>query len=254
MRFWIVVGLVLLLLGGCNRSEVSLKATDDTQRVEVPKTNLADQSVAGETPYIYKHRDTSDTENDREQYIWELLELALEATVEEYGEYVIVPVEGINQVREDQELMNDSGVITIISDSLNKENLERLDLIHVPLLRQLLGYRVFLIREDMMEDFQKVKTADDLRKYSFGIALGWNDKIILDHAAYSVFESPDYKSLFRYLSVGKFDVFSRGVGEVGDEYEAYSDVYPNMAIEEHILLYYPLSRYFGSQKRNVEHC
>ncbi len=81
--------------------------------------------------------------NEREKYIWDLLRLSLEATVDDYGPYEMIGVEGINQIREDVELINNTGRITIISDSLNEDNLNNLNRIEVPLLRNLLGYRVF---------------------------------------------------------------------------------------------------------------
>lgn len=93
--------------------------------------------------YVYKHRSEIKHGNEREKYIWDLLRLSLEATVDDYGPYEMIGVEGINQIREDVELINNTGRITIISDSLNEDNLNNLNRIEVPLLRNLLGYRVF---------------------------------------------------------------------------------------------------------------
>jgi hypothetical protein len=46
------------------------------------------------------------------------------------------------------------------------------------------------------------------------------------------------------LARGRFDFFSRGVGEVVDEYEARKKDLPDIAIERTLLVYYPWPRYF----------
>jgi|GEM_PF-1483656 len=198
--------------------------------------------------YVYKHRSEMKHGNDREKYIWDLLRLSLEATVDDYGPYEMKGVEDINQIREDVELINNTGRITIISDSLNEDNLNNLDRIEVPLLRNLLGYRVFFIKEDRQNEFDEVRDLNGLRKFSFGIGAGWNDKIILDHAQITVYEENKYEALYRSLDNNHYDVFSRGVNEILGEYEAYKEDYPNLKIEDNLLLFYPLPRYFWFSK------
>lgn len=221
--------------------------TDDEDMVfvEVSGESQMDQTdEEASNDYVYKHRSTLAGGNDREKYIWELLRLSLEATLDEYGPYSIQEVSDINQVREDVELMHDSGVITIISDSLNESNLSNLDFIQVPLLRNILGYRVFLINEDLQGEFENIDSVESLYQYKFGIGYGWNDKLILEHSGIQVYEEEKYETLFRSLTEGNFEVFSRGVNEILGEYKVYKEIYPSIHIEENIMLYYPLPRYF----------
>ncbi len=42
--------------------------------------------------------------------------------------------------------------------------------------------------------------------------------------------------------------FSRGVNEIIGEYEAYKEDYPDLKIEDKLLLFYPLPRYFWFSK------
>jgi len=240
----LLVFIIIVSLTACTVDRVAIEENVTTEE-NVEGDNVLEALLKDEVKgYTYLHRSTSKGGNDREQYIWEVLRLSLEATVEDYGSYELRAVEGINQAREDVELIHDTGVITVISDSLNEDNLKDLNRISFPLLRNLLGYRVFFITEDRQEEFDNVKDAEALKPYVFGIGLGWNDKIILEHAGYKVYESNEYKTLYRSLTSMHFDIFSRGVNEVLGEYETYKAIYPELHIEDNVLLYYPLPRYF----------
>jgi hypothetical protein len=46
------------------------------------------------------------------------------------------------------------------------------------------------------------------------------------------------------LQAGRFDLFSRGINEIGEELQAGRALDPNLAIEQNLMLYYPLPRYF----------
>jgi len=220
----------------CDKEGVSLYIDDTVE-------NPTDDTSAG-FDYTYKHRSTNINSNDRERFIWEVLRLSLEATREEFGDYQIIPVEDINQVREDQVLYNDTGVVNIISDTIRQEHIDKITPINIPILRHLLGYRVFLIKEDNALKMSSIADIEDLREFSFGVGPGWGDKIILEASGIEVFVANDYESLFRHLSSGHFDIFSRGVNEILGEYDNKIKEYPDMFIDDNVLLYYPLTRYF----------
>lgn len=244
-RIWIMLLTTLIVcvgLYGCKKYE------ETNAPVSKEVTDSSSAAASEKTAYIYKHRDTAAGGNDREAYIWEAMEAALEATVSDYGTYEIELVQDINQEREDYELINNTGLITVISDSLNQNNIDNLSLLKFPVMRDLLGYRVFLIDKNREEEFSKIKTLEDLKKYQFGIGIGWNDKIVLEHAGLSVYEEPEYKMLFKDVSAGVIDIFSRGINEVVGEYDQYAKQYDNLMVEKHILLYYPLPRYYWFSK------
>lgn len=241
---FMIMTLVSLVSFGCSSSNNDSSIADES--VMENQIDYADQAV--EEGYIYRHRDSASGGNDRESYIWEVMEAALQATVYDYGEYKIELVQDINQEREDYELYNDTGVITVISDSLNQNNIDNLSVIHFPVLRNILGYRVFLIDGGRQDEFNNIKTLDDLKPYQFGIGIGWNDKIVLEHSGLKVYEESEYSLLFKDVTTGVIDIFSRGVNEVVDEYDKYSLIYGNLKIEDNILLYYPLPRYYWFSK------
>jgi hypothetical protein len=46
------------------------------------------------------------------------------------------------------------------------------------------------------------------------------------------------------LAAGRFELFSRSVVEVGEELAREKLTHPALALEQHLLLFYPLTRYF----------
>jgi membrane-bound lytic murein transglycosylase MltF len=68
--------------------------------------------------------------------------------------------------------------------------------------------------------------------------------VILRHAGLTVVEGGSYDGLFSMLSAGRFELFSRGVVEVGEELAREEQVHPDLVIERHLMLHYTLTRYF----------
>jgi hypothetical protein len=46
------------------------------------------------------------------------------------------------------------------------------------------------------------------------------------------------------LAAGRFQLFSRSVVEVGQELAREKPIHPEIAIERHLMLFYPVTRYF----------
>jgi ABC-type amino acid transport substrate-binding protein len=60
----------------------------------------------------------------------------------------------------------------------------------------------------------------------------------------------DYERLFAMLMEGRFDFFSRGINEAPAELEARKAKYPDMMLEENLLLYYPWPKFFYVNKKD----
>jgi ABC-type amino acid transport substrate-binding protein len=145
-------------------------------------------------------------------------------------------------------MQKDNGLInTMVLDSTAE--LERdLIAVKVPVDKGMLGYRVFLIRAEDQPRFSAVRTIDDLRKFTMGQGSDWSDVAIYKSAGFNVVGATRYASLFDMLMHGRFDAFGRGVAEVVDELAAHQKKYPDMAIEQTTLLYYPMAVYFWFPK------
>jgi ABC-type amino acid transport substrate-binding protein len=120
--------------------------------------------------------------------------------------------------------------------------------IRIPVDKNLGGYCVFLIRGDSRWRFDLVHSADDLRKFSYGLGLGWIDVGILEANQLKVVTGSSYDGLFEMLVARRFDVFLRAAVEVIDEYEARRAALPDLQIEDRLCLYYPLPMYFWFAK------
>ncbi|MFM2317960.1 MAG: hypothetical protein RLZZ215_581 [Pseudomonadota bacterium] len=113
--------------------------------------------------------------------------------------------------------------------------------VRVPLLHGLLGYRVFLIRKDSQAQFDQVKTIADLAHFRALLGRDWIDAEIYRANQLPVIESL-YQNLIPMLVAGRGDYFSRSILEINQELNPFQ--YPEIDIEQSLLLYYPLVIYF----------
>ncbi|TKC92311.1 hypothetical protein FAZ69_01075 [Trinickia terrae] len=112
-----------------------------------------------------------------------------------------------------------------------------LNVIHIPLHRGLIGYRVFLIRKDRQRDFDRVRSLDDLKSLTAGQGLGWVDTGILRDAGLAV-QTSTFDTLFGMTQSGRIDYFPRGVVEAFAELDARRASEPDLAVENRLLLKY----------------
>jgi hypothetical protein len=181
----------------------------------------------------------------RYDHYWHLLAQALAITEPDFGPYALrestLPM---TERRALEELERGSDAITVLVHGNVNDYEQRLLPIRIPLDKGLLGYRVFLIRGDMQSKLDLVGSLDDLRRYSIGQGREWGDVAILRQAGLNVVEGTSYEGLFAMLSAGRFELFSRSVVEIGEELTRQQPAHPALAIERHLLLFYPLTRYF----------
>ena len=196
--------------------------------------------------YIY---DAPESQLDkRYDYHWEILRTALEKTKEKYGPYLMKPSGFMTEKRQTQELKAASGKLTVMYLSTIPEFEKELIPIRIPVDKNLGGYCVFLIRKGEQERFDNVKTLDDLRKFSYGLGLGWIDVDILRSNNFKVVTGSNYEGLFEMLVNKRFDIFLRATVEVLDELKERTEKLPEMTIERNLILYYPLPMYFWFSK------
>ncbi|AXE29606.1 amino acid ABC transporter substrate-binding protein [Chromobacterium phragmitis] len=177
-----------------------------------------------------------------QEYI-ELLRMALDKTVPEYGPYAMRhPAEEMNEPRFMAEAVSGQRV-NLVWGATSEERERKLIPIRIPLGKGLLGYRVGLIRAGDQARFSGVRTVDDLKEFSFGLGPGWGDIPIYRHAGLTIWIDP-YEKLFKMLAAGRFDFYSRGVNEVFTEYQAFQLAKQGIVIEQDLLLYYPYPFYF----------
>jgi ABC-type amino acid transport substrate-binding protein len=178
-------------------------------------------------------------------YYWQLLARALTITESDFGPYVLRPAtSAMTEPRALAELASGSGKITVLVHGNVADYEKQLLPVYFPLDKGLLGYRVFLIRSETQARLNPIKGLADLRGHSIGQGSDWADATILRNAGLTVVGGSSYEGLFAMLAAGRFELFSRGVVEIGDELARQRPMHPDLAIEDNLLLYYPLTRYF----------
>jgi ABC-type amino acid transport substrate-binding protein len=113
-----------------------------------------------------------------------------------------------------------------------------------PIDKGLLGYRISLVDKHGQDRFSRVNNIEDLRQLRVGQGSGWSDVRIYEHQGIPIETTPDYESLVLMLLHGRFDLFPRGLWEIAPELAAYGRRYPDLVVEQHLLLHYPFFETF----------
>jgi len=189
----------------------------------------------------------------RYSYQIELLNIALDKTRDKYGPIRLAAVkEQMTQSRALQFLQKGEQ-IDIAFLATNSDREQQLLPIKIPILRGILGYRVFLIHQESANSFASLTTFKQLQTtYKAGFGAHWADLEILKQNGIRVDETVKYNLLFSKLNNKRFDYFPRGINEAWEEIKRVSETYPNLAVEQHHALYYPYPVYFFVNKHNTQ--
>jgi ABC-type amino acid transport substrate-binding protein len=193
----------------------------------------------------YVHHLPESPRDVRYEYQWEILRTALEKTKTKWGPYKLMAAsEVMTEQRQAFELQHATGKLTVMYLGTTPDFERNLLAVHIPVDKNLGGYCVFLIRDGEQARFQSVRTLDDLRRFTYGLGLGWIDVDVLKASGFHVVTGSSYDGLFEMLAHRRFDVFLRAAVEVLDEYDLHKDQVKGLAIEDSIVFYYPLPMYF----------
>ncbi|WP_369434535.1 substrate-binding periplasmic protein [Psychromonas sp. MME1] len=140
------------------------------------------------------------------------------------------------------------GNIDVMWAGINNHLDESFMTVRIPILKGLLGHRIFIIRKDQQSKFNNVKTLDDLKKLNAGQGTQWGDTAILKAASVPVITTLKYPNLFYMLEGGRFDYFPRAIHEPWSEVASRPEL--NLTVEKNIMLVYPFAMYFFVEKNN----
>ncbi|HEV8267949.1 MAG TPA: hypothetical protein VGR00_06940, partial [Thermoanaerobaculia bacterium] len=199
----------------------------------------------GAPPMSYVYHLPESSRDVRYVYHWEILKAALERTTPAWGPYrLVAAAKPMSETRQAYELEHGSGKLTVMYLGTTPDFERALVPVRIPVDKNLGGYCVFLIRKGDEPRFERVRSLDDLRSFSYGLGLGWLDVRILRASGFRVVTGSSYEGLFEMLANGRFDVFLRAAVEVLDEFESHRNALPQLAVEKSLLFYYPLPMYF----------
>ena len=178
-------------------------------------------------------------------YEYQLIAELMSRTEAEFGPYQLAPyTKSMESRRVNKEAIRGERLNLMWSDAGHDDLDSQMNRIPFPLLKGLLGYRIFLIRKQDQPIFSAIRTLDDLKKLRLGQGANWGDIKIYHHHGFEVITGETYEGLFHMLLSGRFDYFPRGVNEAPLEYAAQHEQHPDLAIEQTLLLVYRYPVFF----------
>ena len=198
--------------------------------------------------YLQQPEDAS-----RFSYQYQLIEQLMARTATEFGPYQLAPYTSTMESRRlNKEAIRGERINLMWSDAGHADLDSQMIRIPFPLLKGLLGYRIFLIRKQDQPRFSAIRTLDDLKKLRLGQGANWGDIKIYRHNGFEVIMGATYEGLFRMLLNGRFDYFPRGVNEAPLEYAALHSRLPDLHIEQTLLLVYRYPVFFYVSRNSPE--
>lgn len=187
------------------------------------------------------------TENDqRAQYPVKLLALALEQTGVNYSleptAMVLLQDKALKQLGENRN-------VNVVWSMTDNDREERLLPIRIPIYKGLIGWRLFMIREDRKTDFTSIDTMQGLQQYKPIQGYDWPDTKILQSNGFDVNTTKSYTGLFNMLAQQQGDFLPRSLIEVWAEYDK-EDIDDSIIIEPTLGVKYPTAMYFFVNKNN----
>jgi len=209
---------------------------------------LAQLSFANQQVVTYVKPESGS--DPRHEYYIELLSLALSKSQDQGQTSNTVLRESLRDMQQSRAVQQlaKNKYIDIVWTVTSKHREQLLRPIRIPLIKGLLGNRVFIIRAADKHKFAAVRTIEDLKMYIAGQGHDWPDTKILQANDIKVVTTSTYDGLFNMLHAQRFDFFPRGVNEAWDELAVHES--PGLMVEQTLLLRYPSPVYFFVNKDN----
>jgi hypothetical protein len=183
----------------------------------------------------------------RTRYYATLLELALSHSEHEFS-LTPVKVPTITGSRNTRYL--DNGLYDINWMHTTRDREQALIPIRIPLLKGLIGWRIFFIHPEQQTRFENVNTADELKPFIAGLGHDWPDTQILNINGFNTSTTTGRNSLLKMLSHQRIDYYPRSLMEIWEEIEVFDT--RGALVDENIALHYPSAVYFFVPKRDPD--
>ena len=176
----------------------------------------------------------------RDNYPLVILSTALEKTKPQYGDYLIEFSPLLLKRNRALRALQLGEKLNVYAAPSRKKWEDVLTPIYFPIYKGLLSYRRLLINKDDQHKFKKINNIDQLKVLKAGLGQQWSTTEILRKNKFNVITSSSYKGLFGMLNLHRFDYLTRDITKVYYEFEARESKFPDMVIEDTIVLNIPL--------------
>lgn len=184
----------------------------------------------------------------KESINYAILNLALEKSGKDYN--VVQLQYKVNDVT--QRTMLEEGKIDIADFGTSKEWEEKFLPVYFPIDLGLNGWRLLFLHRDNGDLFSNVKSLDQLRKYKTGLGENWADIKIFEDSGITVLQAPQISNLMAMLNNKRFDYFSLSAQNSFWNLNYYKKDYPDLVLDEYIVMIYPFARFFFLRKSDTE--
>lgn len=207
------------------------------------------ESESANSTFSVRYPVEGSEDDRRHDYYIRALELALEKSRSEYGDYQLVPVPmAVPKDRILRTLSAGEGV-DVAWGMTSREREAFLRPVRFPLLRGMTGYRLLIVRDEDKTPFRQVQTLKELSGHLAGQQGDWPDTEILRSNALPV-TTGNYESLFAMLQHGRFDYIPRAFNEPWEELAQRPEL--DLSVEPNLLLHYVTAIYFFVHSDNQQ--
>ena len=138
------------------------------------------------------------------------------------------------------------GVVVNVTAKATRPDWEDSELLtlRIPVDKGITEYRIALIRVDDQEKFSHITDIEELKRLTLGVGHAWSTRQVFQMLNFKYEAAADWEGLYKMLVAGRFDYFPRALSEVFVEYDDRKTSFPGMAIENSMMMYFPLPKYF----------
>lgn len=181
----------------------------------------------------------------RQNYERQVLEAVLSATESDFGAWEINESLVEYPGAEESAVFSEKGHHLFVTIAGNQKFSEDdMIVISKPLTKNLLGYRIPIIREEDSDKFSAISQPDEIQKLAHGIPSDWSDAVIFRHNGYNVVEDGNFDDIFERLASGLFDYSAYGANEVLSVFKNRASKQDGLTIDNQIILFYPFPLVF----------
>ena len=186
----------------------------------------------------------------RREYSKALLLQVMERTVPEFGPYTIEYADIHMERPRLLEALKDGKLINVTAYPADAKWLKALRAVPVPTDMGLQSWRIALIDSKNQDRIRKLALPQGLKEMTAGVGAVWVTRASLHENGFHYVTGSNYIGLFDMLIAGRFDYFPRGVNEIFQEYDQRKQAFPQLAVEESIVLHDNIPSMFFVSPRN----
>jgi hypothetical protein len=173
----------------------------------------------------------------RRDYSNALLKQVMERTVSEFGPYTIEHAVAHMERPRLLQALKEGKMVNVTAYPADARWVKELRPVPVPIDMGLQSWRIALIDQRKQERMRTLDLPQGLKELTAGVGSAWVTRASLHDNGFRYVTGSNYLGLFDMLMAGRFDYFPRGVNEIFQEFDARKGAFPQLAIEESLVLH-----------------